>query len=193
MGVTPAASHPASPAPNWLHRSLPACERAWIDSRALPRPERLNFLADVGERRVHFPTHAVIQRQVRSYLPAVLRKEIGGLTSHQFMLRRALNVAVRQPKEIIGIDAVGTNVISSWPGSRGIEGHPAVDVEVQELVEFLVAHIAAKLEIMISDDFAEVIAELERIADLRQLAPSVVSDGESAVQLNEGHAFYLGP
>ncbi len=108
------------------------------------------------------------------------------------MLRRALNVAVRQPKKIIGIDAVGTYVISSWPGSRGIESHPTVDVEVQELVEFLVAHIAAKLEIMISDDFAEVIAELERVADLRQLAPRVIPDGESAVQLDEGHALYLG-
>ena len=45
---------------------------------------------------------------------------------------------------------------------------------------------------MIANDLTVVVAELERSADLRQLASSVVSDGEAAVQLNERDAFYLG-
>jgi len=45
---------------------------------------------------------------------------------------------------------------------------------------------------MIANDLAEVVAELEGVAHLWQLASGVISNGKATVQLNERNAFYLG-
>src|ERR1700722_1825625 len=78
-------------------------EAAWVNGRALSGPEGLHLVPNVCLRRVQFPTHAIIQRQIRLDLPAVLRKEIHRLASYQFMLSRALGHIACQSKEIVGV------------------------------------------------------------------------------------------
>src|SRR5579863_5499309 len=182
-------------------------ESAGINRRTLSWPESLHLVANIGHRRVQFPAHTVVQCQIRPDLPTVLSEEINRGAPDQFMLRRTLCQIVRQPKEIIGVRRGISQIV---PGHRraigsqigicrttnvriAVEDDLPVNVEVQQLIELLITCIAAKLETVILDDFAEVVADLKRIADLRQLATEVIADGESAIELNVGHSFLAGP
>src|SRR5580704_9563091 len=76
--------------PEGSKQRIAGIETARIYGRTLSWPESLHLLANISLRRVQFPTHAVIERHIRPNLPAVLREEIDGLASYQFMLRRSL-------------------------------------------------------------------------------------------------------
>ena len=135
--------------------------------------------------------NAVVQGHVGLDLPAVLREQIERSAAHEFMLRGALEEAVAQYRE------------GSWDRHRRNPGRlpigeeaeernakVAVDVKIEQLVEHLIADIAAKLQAVIADDFAVVVAELKGIAGLRQLAVEVVADGKAAADVDEGNSFF---
>src|SRR5580693_698329 len=105
------------------------------------------------------------------------------------MLRRALQVRVRQAQEIVRVGIIESHV----PRSAREECITAIDVENKKLVEPLVAPVAAKFKAVIADDPAVVVRELERIADLRQLAACVVANGETRpANGDERHSFKFG-
>src|SRR5580693_7631834 len=91
------------------------------------------------------------------------------------MLRRALQVRVRQAQEIVRVGIIESHV----PRSAREECITAIDVEDKKLVELLVASVTAEFEAVIADDPAVVVRELERIANLRQLATRVVANRET--------------
>src|SRR5262249_16735346 len=129
-----------------------------------------------------------------------------GFAADQFMIGRALGHAVGQSEQVVRIYTLRTQVISAdscairWLRiSRrrtetriGIENYLSVYVKVQQLIEFLIANIATKFQTVVADDLAVIVAELKRVADLRQLAAKVVSDGKSTVQLDKRQTALVG-
>src|SRR5262249_6102558 len=81
--------------------------------RAFARPESLHLLSGIHLGSVHFPTQTVVQSQVRLNLPAVLRKQVNRLATHQFMIGRALGHAIGQTEQIVGIHTIRAHVVSA--------------------------------------------------------------------------------
>ena len=94
-----------------------------------------------------------------------------------------------EPEQVIGKYCIAKSGI----GRGTVNKEFAIDIEIQSLVKALAANIATELEGMVSNDFADAVGPLERIAHLRQFALAIVADGESAVQLDERKPFGLGP
>ena len=164
----------------WIAR----IETARIDVGDLPGTVRLHFLADVRHWRIHFPAQPIVQRDIRTDLPAVLGKQVHGRAAHQFRLGRALAVAVRQSQKEIRV-AVSGVIRSAWT-----KVDRAVHVVIQRLVEHLVADVAAKLDAVRADDLAEVIRKLIGIPRLRQLPFKVVSQRNAPAHGDKGQTFF---
>ena len=160
---------------------------ARINLGHLPRTESLHVMPDVSQRRIQFPAQAIVQRQVRANLPAILREQVERRAAHIFVLRRSLRVRIRQAQKEIRIKIVGAHII----GTAGGERVRTVDVVVKRLVEAHAAHIHAEFQAVSTHDLAEAVRPLKTVADLRQLALEIVADGEAAGGADRGHAFVI--
>src|SRR5258707_11083311 len=78
-------------------------------------------------------------------------------------------------------------------GPASIKVIRTVNIEIQPLVELLVAKIAAELKAVISDYFSKAVRNLVSVALLRQLTFKVVPDRKSAGNINVRDAFAAGP
>jgi hypothetical protein len=120
---------------------------ARISRRLLPWAERLHVVADIRQGTIEFPPQAIVQSQVRSDLPAVLRERVQGGRPHIFDLRRALLVLVRQAKQVVGIEVVG--IFWSIQAGAEIVVEP-VDFEEERLVKTHAPNVSPKFERMVS-------------------------------------------
>src|ERR1700674_613681 len=161
-----------------------------INRGVLAGVEALHFLADIGERCIHFPAQTVVQRHIGLQLPTVLSKEVEGRAADEFGVRRTLRIRSREAEKVVRVEVRGAGVV----GAAGPEDILAVYVEIDLLVEFLVANIAAELEAVLAENLAVVIVELEGVPGLRQLAFEIIAEKAlGAVEGDEGHAFKFGP
>ena len=157
--------------------------------------EGLNAVLRVNVGSVEFPAKAVVQGDVRFDFPTVLGKEVQGGGADILALGGALRIRERQTQKIVGIGIhripVGIGQAHIICAAR-LKGVVAVDIEIEELIEALAADIHAELGAVLADDLAEVVGPLEGVADLRQLAFKIVSDDETAGDVNERHALAAG-
>src|SRR5260370_6204636 len=75
-----------------LARRISWAQDAGKNRIGLPRTEGLNAVSLFIVRRIQFPSHAVVERQVTLYLPAILGIEIDRVGEYIFGLRCALTV-----------------------------------------------------------------------------------------------------
>ena len=66
------------------------------------------------------------------------------------------------------------------------------DIEVQGLIELLVANVSAQFDGVSTNNFAEVIGPLKSVAHLGQLSFKIVAEAEAARNADERHAFAAG-
>src|SRR5438477_2760899 len=161
---------------------------ARINRRVLPGTIGLNFLPNVRQRRVQFPPQSIVQRQIGSQLPTILRKQIERFRSNQFVLRGTLDVVVIQTQQVVRKKIVGNRIVR--PASIDVIG--TVDVEIEALIELIVTEVSAKFKTMISNNFSEAVGNLVRIPALRKLALKVVSNRKSAGNVNVRNSFPAG-
>src|SRR5260221_3867066 len=69
----------------------------------------------------------------------------------------------------------------------------AADVEIQCLIELLIANVPSELQVVLADGLAEIVRPLESVADLGQLAFEIVADIEPARNIDERHSFAARP
>src|SRR5512137_956533 len=62
--------------PQWRYSCSVVAGNSRIDGGRLSRPECLYLLSGIGEWRIQFPAHTIIQRYVWLDLPAVLREQV---------------------------------------------------------------------------------------------------------------------
>src|SRR5262249_13071587 len=75
-------------------------------------------------------------------------------------------------------------------GAAGSEQVFSVHVEIQLLIELLIADIAAEFKVVPADNLAEIVVELESVSGLRQLSFEVVSEkAQGPVQCDVRHPF----
>src|SRR5258708_35302494 len=126
-----------------------------IDCVRLSGPEGLHLSPCIPQRRVEFPSQAIVQSQTGLEFPAILTKEINGLASHPLFLRRTLAIFIRKAQKIIrkqvlsrltggGIRDLQTGVVGP---STKIEVL-AADIEEERLVKSLRTEISAELQIV---------------------------------------------
>ena len=108
------------------------------------------------------------------------------------MLGGALEKAISEAEQKVGIRIGEAQIVADGRRGGRQKGHVAVHVKIEQLIEPLEAQVAAELEAVVADYFAEIVAELEGIADLRQLAVEIVADSETAADVDEGNAFFRG-
>src|SRR6202042_613226 len=99
----------------------------------------LDVSGDIRERRIEFPTQAVVEGQVGLNLPAILREWINGGGANILPLSRPLGIGIGQTQKVFCIiipvpreDGVGSGIVKS---------KFAVDVEIIILIEAGTANV----------------------------------------------------
>src|SRR5208283_3096806 len=100
---------------------------------------------------------------------------------------RPLRIGVRQAQKVIRVWIADSQVIGSVERT---ESQPAVHVVIERLIKTLVTNIPAEFDAVRADNLAVVVAPLECVANLRQLPLPVISDRETAADLNVRHPFF---
>src|ERR1700757_4036725 len=143
-----------------IAREHPAPGRIRKFYRLLAQLERLDFIVLLPPRGDHVPPHAVIQRQIRTRAPAVLRKRSKIVAARIRRRRLSLLKSARRTQQEVG---------EIYPGLRGpIEEEVAVFDVVQLLGQLCVMKASAKGQAVRSHQLAEVVRCLVSILDQAQ-------------------------
>src|SRR5437660_4074845 len=74
-----------------------------VNAGTLAGPECLHMMTDICKRRVQFPAQAVVQCDIGTNLPTVLREQIHRGGSDILVLCRSLLVGVRQAQQVVRV------------------------------------------------------------------------------------------
>ena len=100
------------------------------------------MLGLIRQRGVQLPSQAIIQREIRLYLPAVLREQIEASVADIFDLPGPLSKLIGKAQQKIGVQIGCTYIVR--PSAVVVEG--SVHVVVEKLVELLTAKIHSEFE-----------------------------------------------